>query len=241
MGTSLDWLKGHVDNIVFDEALFRVNYGENKYIFGALYTVEEDEVDIFAISSIYDTIIDLNTKIKYSFNAVVKCNPSENLMEHKMFEKPSENEMKALYYIEHMIFRTSTLWDMLAQLCNVFWKINRPIDKIYTGAFFHDYSQGKNKKSFAKDVYNYFSEEDEIKSDTERWKGNFEYIKKYRNKMTHRNSPNITILSNFGMQLRPPAIFILKRVTEDYLKAIEFIMRILDDIFIELKKGTLDD
>lgn len=114
MGTSLDWLKGHIDNIVFDEALFRVNYGENKYIFGALYPIEEDEVDIFAISSIYDTIIDLNTKIKYSFNAVVKCNPSENLMEHKMFEKPSKNEMKALYYIENMIFRTSTLWDMLA-------------------------------------------------------------------------------------------------------------------------------
>lgn len=158
-----------------------------------------------------------------------------------MLEKPSGNEMKALYYIENMIFRTSTLWDMLAQLCNVFWKINRPIDKIYTGAFFHDCSQEKNKKSFAKDVHNYFTEEDEIKSDTERWKGNFEYIKEYRNTMTHRNSPNITILSNFSMQLRPPAIFVFKRVTEDYLKAIEFITRILDDIFIELEKGTLEE
>lgn len=98
-----------MDNIVFDEVHFRVNYGENKYIFGAMYTVEEDEVDKFAISSIYDTIIDLNTKVKYSSNAVVKCNPSENLMEHKMFEKPSGDEMKALSYIENMIFRTSTL------------------------------------------------------------------------------------------------------------------------------------
>lgn len=236
MGESLDWLKGQVDNIIFDKALFQVGYGENKYIFGAMYTVEEDEVDIFAISSIYNTIIDLNSKIKYSFNTVVDCNLSENLMEHRVFDKPSEDEMKALYYIENMIFRTSTLWDMLAQLCNVFWKKKKPVNKIYTESFFHDYSQGKNKKLFAKDVYNYFSEEEEIKSDTQKWKGNFEYIKEFRNKMTHRNSPNITILSNFDMQLRPPAIFILKRVTEDYLKAIEFILRILDDIFIELEK-----
>lgn len=205
-----------------------------------MHTVEEDEIDIFAISSIYDTIIDLNSKIEYSFEAVVTCQPSENLMEHKMLEKPSGNERKALYYIENMIFRTSTLWDMLAQLCNVFWKINKPIDKIYTGSFFHDCSQGKNKKSFAGDVHNYFKEEDEVKSDMEPWKGNFEYIKEYRNKMTHRNSPNITILSNFGMQLRPPAIFVLKRVTEDYLKAIEFIKIILEEIFTDLEKGSLD-
>lgn len=71
MGASLDWLKGQVNNITFDEALFRVNYGENKYIFGAMYEIKEDEIDIFAISSIYDTIIDLNSKIKYSFKAVV--------------------------------------------------------------------------------------------------------------------------------------------------------------------------
>lgn len=238
MGTSLGWLKGQVDNISFDESLFHISYGDNKYIFGAIHTVEEDEVDIFAISSIYDTIVDLNAKIKYSFNAVVKCNPSENLMEHKMFEKPSDNEMKALYYIENMIFRTSTLWDMLAQLCNVFWKKEKAVNKIYTESFFRDCSQGKNKRTFAKDVYNYFKETDEIKGDLEKWKGNFEYIKEYRNKMTHRNSPNITSLSNFDMQLRPPAIFILKRVTEDYLKAIKFIKRILGDIFTELEKGT---
>lgn len=241
MGSSLNWLKEQVENVFLNESIFRVSYGENKYILGAMYNVEIDEIDIFAISSIYDTIIDLNTKIKYSFEMAAMCNPSENLMDHKMFEKPSRNEMKALYYIENMIFRTSTLWDMLAQLCNVFWKVRKPVNKIYTESFFHDCSQGKNKNVFAKDVYNYFKETDKVKGDLEKWKGNFEYIKEYRNKMTHRNSPNITILSNFGMQLRPPAIFVLKRVTEDYLKAIEFIKRILDDIFTELEKGTPDE
>lgn len=237
MGAPLDWLKRQVDNITFDETLFRLNYGENKYIFGAMYTIE-DEVDIFAISSIYDTIIDLNTKIKYSFDAVVKFNPSENLMEHKIFEKPSENEMKALYYIENMIFRTSTLWDMIAQLCNVFWKKGKDANKLYTESFFHDYSQGKNKKMLAEDIYNYFKEYDKVKGDLENWEGNFQYVKEYRNKMTHRNSPSITTLSNFDLHLRVLATFILKRVTEDYLKAIEYIKRILDEIFIELETIT---
>lgn len=238
MGASLEWLKEQVENVFFDDLLFHVNYGEDKYVFGAMYTVEEDEIDIFAISSIYDTIIYLNTKIKYSFEMAAACKPSENLMEHKMFEKPSGNEVKAIYYIENMLFRTSTLWDMLAQLCNIFWKINKPTDKIYTSSFFHDYSQGKSRRKFAENVYNYFKEVDKVKGDLERWLGNFRYTKEYRDKMTHRNSPNVSTLSNFDIQLRPPAIFVLKRVTEDYLKATEFIQTILGEIFIELEKGT---
>src|SRR5699024_11433549 len=67
-------------------------------------------------------------------------------MEHNMFEKPFGNERKAIYYIENMVFRTSTLWDTLAQLCNIFWGIKKPIDKIYTSSFFHDYSQGKKDR-----------------------------------------------------------------------------------------------
>lgn len=239
MGASLDWLKEQVEKVSFDELLFRVNYGENKYVFGAMYTVKENEIDIYAISSIYDTIIDLNTKIKYSFEMAAACNPSENLMEHNMFEKPFGNERKAIYYIENMVFRTSTLWDTLAQLCNIFWGIKKPIDKIYTSSFFHDYSQGKNKRKFAESVYNYFKEADKVKGDLERWLGNFQYVKEFRDKMTHRNSPNVSTLSNFDMKLRPPAIFVLKRVTEDYLKAIEFIQTTLEEIFIELEKDTL--
>lgn len=94
MGASLNWLKEQVENISFDEMLFRVSYGENKYVFGAMYTVQENELDIFAVNSIYNTIIDLNNKIKYSFEMVEKCKPSEKLSEHNMFVKPPENEKK---------------------------------------------------------------------------------------------------------------------------------------------------
>src|SRR5690625_1229888 len=190
MGASLNRLKEQVENISCDEMLFHDSNGENKYVSGPIYTVQENELDIFAVNSIYNTIIDLNNKIQYSFEMVEKCKPSEKLSEHNMFVKPPENEKKAFYYIENMLFRTNTLWDMLAQLCNILWKINKPINKIYTSSFFHDCSQGKNAKLFAQDVYNYFVEDDNVKGDLERWEGNFKYTKEYRNKMTHRNSPS---------------------------------------------------
>lgn len=238
MGNSLNWLVEQVEKIYLDESLFHITYDEEKYIYGAIHKVEENEVDIFSISSIYNVIIDLNAKIKYSFEMAARQRPSENLNDYKVFAKPSLDEMKTIYYIENMIFRISTLWDMLAQICNVFWKKNIPIDAIYTSTFFHDYSQGKKKMHFAEIVYDYFKEDDEIKGDIEKWKGNFEYLKEYRNQMSHRNSPNVSITSNFGLQLRPPAIFVLKRATEDYLKAIEFITMIIDEILKDLEKGS---
>lgn len=236
MGSSLEWLKGQVENILYDETLFHVIYGDGKYVFGAMYTAKDNKLDLFAVSSVYNTIIDLNNKIKYSFEMVAKYNPSEKLLDYSPFKEPDDNEKEANYYIENMVYRTGVLWDMLAQLCNVFWKINKPIDKIYTSSFFHDYSQGGGGKEFAQDVYTYFKEEDNIKGDMELWEGNHEYTKKYRNQMTHRNSPSVTTLSNFDMHLRAPSIFVLKRVTEDYLKANEFIKRILNEIIGALDK-----
>lgn len=73
-------------------------------------------------------------------------------------------------------------------------------------------------------------EKDEIKDDMEFWFGNYQYIKDYRNKMTHRNSPSITTISNFDFDFRPPTMFVLKRATEVYLKVYEFIKDLLDEI-----------
>ena len=40
------------------------------------------------------------------------------------------------------------------------------------------------------------------------------------------------------MAVFTPAIFVVKRVTEDYLTATEFIQRILEDILLEIEKAT---
>lgn len=230
MGKSADWLKEQVDKISFDENLFRIYVGDNKYIFGAFLQDTNGQPDYFAISTIYDTIADLNDKIKYSFYMAMKCDLSESLDDYSMFGTPSSNEKIALYFMENMVFRTAILWDMLAQLCNVYWRINKPIDKIYVQSFFHDYAQGKTAKEFAKSVYAYLTECDHVGLDNEPWVGNHTFVKGYRDKMAHRNSPNISTISTYAIELRPPAIFVLKRVTEDYLKATEFIKIMITDI-----------
>lgn len=117
-----------------------------------------------------------------------------------------------------------------AVLCNEFWQTKCPIDKLYAENYFHNAQQGKKAKQFAKCVYQYFMEKDEIKDDMEFWFGNYQYIKDYRNKMTHRNSPSITTISNFDFDFRPPTMFVLKRATEVYLKVYEFIKDLLDEI-----------
>lgn len=232
MGKSLEYLKERVNGVSFDETLFRISVGEDKYIFGAILSDSQKngKPDFFAIDSIYNSIIDLNEKIQFSFHLAVKCNPSESLADHVWFGKPQENEAIATYYIENMVFRTQILWDMLAQLYNAFWCTNKPIEKIYAEKFFNVFSQGKTAKKAAKSIHSYFIQEDTIKGDCEPWDGNHKYVKEYRNQLTHRTSPNISSFSSIARELRPPAIFVLKRTTEDYLQAVEFLNNALDEI-----------
>ena len=42
--------------------------------------------------------------------------------------------------------------------------------------------------------------------------GNYAYVKEFRDKMTHRASPNISSSSSYAMELRLPMIYVLKRV-----------------------------
>lgn len=128
IGESLQWLEQQVSAVSFDEKKFRISLGNGKYIFGAVLANSsvKNKPDYFAISSIYDTIIDLNEKIKYSFYMAISCEPSESLEDHVWFGKPQDNEITAIYYIENMVFRTAIMWDMLAQLYNELWLIGKP-------------------------------------------------------------------------------------------------------------------
>ena len=232
MGKSLEWLKKQVEKVEFDEKLLRVYVSEDKYILGAHLT-NNSGPNYFSISTIYDSIVRINMYIRLSFDYAVECKPTENLLEHNMMGKPPANELIAIYYIENMIFRIETLWDLLAQLCNEFWQTGKKTDKIYFEKYFRE-----QKKPFAETVCKYFDDTNDIKEDTELWYGNFNYIRDYRNKMTHRNSPSITTLSNFDFDFRPPTMFVLKRAAEVYIKVAEFINILLKEIKTHFSDGN---
>lgn len=135
------------------------------------------------------------------------------------------------------VFSASDAADALYYMASAGYKVDQMADSIEATLNLASATQSdlafttdKKAKQFAKCVYQYFMEKDEIKDDMEFWFGNYQYIKDYRNKMTHRNSPSITTISNFDFDFRPPTMFVLKRATEVYLKVYEFIKDLLDEI-----------
>lgn len=70
--------------------------------------------------------------------------------------------------------------------------------------------------------YNYINEDNNTYIDG-KWKGNHKFINNHRNKMTHRNSPSITSMSDVDFNFENPTNYILKRLIEDYTVVSEFI------------------
>ncbi|MDO4852839.1 MAG: Cthe_2314 family HEPN domain-containing protein [Clostridia bacterium] len=230
MGKSVEWLKTKVKSISLNEKIFQIFLGEDCYVIGALSQKDGATPNIFSLATIYDSIYDIHKKVEFSFYSACACDLSESLEDYRMFGPVQKNEKTAEYYIENMAFRVGTLWDLLAQLYNELWQIKTPINKLFCTEFFHNTSQGKRGRPAAKTIYAYLVEEDEVKEETESWKGNHTYAKEYRDQMTHRNAPSISSISPFNTAIRPPAVFSLKRITEDYLQVIAFITGAVTEI-----------
>ena len=90
----------------------------------------------FVYKTLYDTIVDLDRKSKSHLTLLyVGC--SFNIDKFNMVGLPSSEE-EAIYYTENAVFRTSFLWDLLAQLYNVKHKQNNNPDKVYYSQLFHN-------------------------------------------------------------------------------------------------------
>lgn len=220
-----------INEIQYEPNIFTVLYGEGNVIWGAIIKQPEWQ-KFFSLATIYRSIIDVDKKIKCSIVQAATLADDPVFSEWDPFGPPSENEWKAVYYIEDAIFRTGVLWDLLAQWFNISAKINMSNSKVYTQKLFHDAQQGKKPNLFAKKVYTYMSEEDNI--DTEPWKGNHVFIKDYRDTMTHRNAPSVSTLSEYATNLRMPAVYLLKRLVEDYLQVSEFLKDLVAEFTSEL-------
>lgn len=222
------YFRSLIESVQYDSNTFTMWYSEDKVIVGALVTDSPETQKFFDYATIYNTIIDTDAKIKYSLNEAIKWMDDIDYNKWNPFQTPTKEEYKAIYYTENAIFRTSVLWDLLAQLFNIKDGIGKSFDKVYVSQIFHDAQQGKRANQFAKKVYDYMEQADNL--DVEPWEGNHKYVKDFRDKMTHRASPNVSSISNFAMELRIPSTFVLKRVIEDYKQVSEFIQELIFDI-----------
>lgn len=231
-GQYKEYLKRLVDSIVCQPDAFMIRCGDGKYIF-SVGSDDRDTSDYFAISAIYDTICSIDASIKYAFSEVLLYEQLETFENHDPLLKPDGEEKRALYHTENIVFRISILWDLLAQLCNIIYHTGYEVDKLYYHSYFKKFSQGEQAFEIAKEVYKYFEENDDSDTGCNRWAGNHAFLKKYRNKLTHRVSPNISTMSSFGNEIRQPVIYILYRVIEDYHMASSFLCAVINQYLKE--------
>ena len=232
-----EYLSAIVNAVICVPDAFRIDIGAGKYIFSAS---GNDIVtnEYFAISAIYESICDIDSKIKFAFEKALVCDFPETLKDYNPLSKPTEQENTAMYHVENMVFRTSILWDLLAQLCNILFRTGIEPEKIYYNRYFRNHADGNNAIPICKEISEYLDEEDDPSADINPWPGNHKYLNEFRNQMTHRVSPNISSISTFGATLRPPVIYVLHRATEDYYKVSSFLCRLINQYLEDHKEWT---
>jgi hypothetical protein len=230
----IKYLLDTVNGVQYNKKRFKVMIGEEKYLFGIVSGVNSAAAPLSKLmqyKTFYDTIGDLDYKIKISFTKAIEYAYSDRLQEDfSLFQESSMEETYAYYFIENALFRTSSLWDLLAQLYRLYYNIEIEAHRVfYKNIFNPTLNYCDSFKGQAKEIDGYLKQSDDTERHEE-WKGNHGYANDCRNKMTHRNSPNVASMSDFDINLKQHPAYMLKRIIEDYSMASKYIGKILNEI-----------
>lgn len=230
----IKYLLDVTNSIQYHKQRFKLMCGEDRYIFGIVSGKHIPGPAPFSklmqYKTLYDTLRDLDYKIKISFYKAIELAYSEVFNEFSLFEESSTEQQNTYYFIENALFRTSILWDLLAQFYRLYYDIEIDKTDVYYKQIFNPERKLNDKfKEKAREIYEYICEEDDTECEG-KWKGNHDFVNKQRNKMTHRNSPNIGVMSDFDVNLKMHPAFMLKRVIEDYSVVSIYLSEILNMI-----------
>jgi len=235
--SEINYLESKLSEVNYDPYRFKLMIGEDKFLFGLISGSHSEAPfgKLMQYKTIYDTLRDLDWKIKLSFDKSIKYAYSESVQkDFSLLKEESDEERLAFYYIENALFRTSSLWDMLAQLYRLFYNIEIPKEKVYYKKIFNpSLDNSDNFKVKASEIYNYINQDDDTDCEGE-WKGNHTFSNNLRNKMTHRNSPNVAVVSDYDINLKHHPAFQIKRIIEDYVVVSQYINEVLNEIENEI-------
>jgi len=235
------YLEAKVNEVNYNDNRFKLTIGNDRYIFGIISGKDSNAPlsKLLQYKTIYDTLKDIDYKLKISFEKAIEFAYSETLQsDFSIFKKGFYEETMAYYYIENALFRTSTLWDLLAQLYRLHYQIKVDVDRVYYNKIFNPNSSKSDKfKEKAREINDYIKQEDNTDVEGE-WEGNHGYVNACRNKMTHRNSPNVPVMSDYDVNLKQHPSYMIKRIIEDYNVVSRYIGEILDYIEIEVMKDV---
>ncbi|MEG0492248.1 MAG: Cthe_2314 family HEPN domain-containing protein [Clostridia bacterium] len=93
---------------------------------------------------------------KLSFSEAIKFTYSDEVANNfSLIRTDTKEEKLAYYYLENALFRTSSLWDMLAQLYRLYFDINIPKEKVYYKQIFNPTNNHSNNfKIKATEIFN---------------------------------------------------------------------------------------
>ncbi len=238
----IEYLNGILKNIDYSKDLFNLFVDDETQIVGVIGGNNNSLTKYMSFKTLYNTILDLDKKIKKSFREAISIAYSEEFVFDPYCVELSEVEELVYYYIENALFRIEISWDILAQLYVLYYDIDVPVDKIYYKRVFNP---GSNRycadfMEKASELNAYFSEDDSTETDGA-WKGNHKYMVDYRNKMTHRNSPNIPSWSNYDFSFKDHPAYIIKRLEEDYSMAYKHTIEFLCNYIGTVDEGKILD
>lgn len=215
-----------------DKEMFIISPGES--IFGT----EINKISQFR--DIYNTVLDLRNKIRYSLENAIEYAYSEDVRKnYNILHSSGNNEWLAYYFIENAMFRVETMWDILAHVYNIKYDLGEPIHKVYHSRIFSNQDKYKNEywngnpPQNVQKIVDYINENDDTNGKI--WKGNYSFINTLRNNMTHKFSISQSNMSNFAFEMKYPPAYILKRLCESFATLQEFLYEIFDSILEEIE------
>lgn len=122
-----EYFNNKLSQVIYNPNRFKVLIGEDRFLFGVVSAGDSEAPfsRLMQYKTLYDTLMDLDWKIKFSFDKAIEYAYSEPVQNNfSIFRVETEEERNAYYYIENALFRISSLWDLLAQFYRLFinWK-----------------------------------------------------------------------------------------------------------------------
>jgi len=230
--SEMKYLQDKLEEVSYNDKRFTFMCGNNKYIFGIVSPQGEETslAKIMQYKTIFDTLKDMDYKIKLSFQKAID-NAYSNVVQKNfsVFQSGTEEETLSYYYIENALFRTISLWEMLAQLYRLYYKVKIEKKEVEYKKFFNSSISNYSFKIKAREINSYLYQKDDINLMGE-WRGNHKFVNGCRNKMIHQNSPTVAAMSDYDINLKNHPVFFIKRIIEDYVVVSRFINDILDKI-----------
>lgn len=199
-----------------------------------------DLKEISDYRALYDTVLDLRDKVIFSLDKAIDFAYSKKVLEeYNMIFSCGDEEWNAYYYLENALFRIETLWDILAQIVNIKYKLGIEKEKVYHNRVFSLRDDNVKKiwdgeiPEEIENIARYINEEDDTSINDGMWKGNYKYINSLRNSMTHRISISRNSFSSYSFEAKQPPMYILKRMAECFATLEEYIYEIFEQIMEE--------